>query len=705
MFKQLIIGSVILMTCASGPIWSATIDKAFSALKAYNYFEAKRLFEKSEKKAASAANYGLAIIYFRKDNPFHQLDSALNRIQLAEKKYGVLTEKQKATFKKYAFDYFAIVDLRNAIANAFYQLELAHLSESSLDRFQEKFDWAQERFQAIHLRDSLGFNAAKQLNNSRAFELFLKKYPNSEYVNLATADFQRLQYQEMTKAGTLVAFMNFEKSCPTSPYIADAQDQIYKLATLKNTVLDYKAFIQTFPQNKNVSLAWRKLYQLYMSDFSAERFAQFQKEFPNYPFQDEISRDVVLNESFIIPFKINGQFGWMNTKGEIVIPASYGSVGFFKEGLAWAEKSGKYGYVNKVNEVIIPFIFESANDFEKGRAVVEMNEKYGLIDRSGAFIIPAEFNDLGTYTEDLIYAQKDSLYGYYDGYGFQRIAAQYDEAFSFNGGEARVTLNGLEGFIDPYGAFILKPCHSGIAEFSDSIYTYEEGDFFRFFTKTRNDIPNLTAELLGKLQNDRAVFVYDGKVGYIDHSGKLVIAMIYDEFTNCDVEGSFSGNYAKVLKEEKFGVIDRNGKVIVPLQYTGLGAVGSYMAFEKNGKWGFIDLANKIVIPPTYERAESFVDGTAIVQLLTLKGTINNKGQVVIPIAHTTINRLDQSHYLVSIGAKYGIYSDKGALLVPLEYNQIRKVQDGLYLLTKGQEMHYYSVKDERIIQPILSHE
>jgi hypothetical protein len=58
---------------------AGTIDKAFKALQQYNYFDAKALFEKALKKEPSAANYGLAVIYSRTDNPFHNLDSAFSR--------------------------------------------------------------------------------------------------------------------------------------------------------------------------------------------------------------------------------------------------------------------------------------------------------------------------------------------------------------------------------------------------------------------------------------------------------------------------------------------------------------------------------------------------------------------------------------------------------------------------------------------------
>ncbi len=126
------------------------------------------------------------------------------------------------------------------------------------------------------------------------------------------------------------------------------------------------------------------------------------------------------------------------------------------------------------------------------------------------------------------------------------------------------------------------------------------------------------------------------------------------------------------------------------------------IAFEKAGKWGYIGLNNTVLLPATYEYAETFENGLGIVQMLMLRGAINAKGQVVIPLDHTEVKRLDAKHYLVSRGAKYGIYSDKGVLLVPLEYGQIRKIHEDFYLLTKGSDVHYLYLPEDRLIKPIL---
>ena len=679
------------------------IEKAFKALQEFNYFEAKVLFLKAEKKQPSAANYGLALIYFRTDNPFHNLDSAYACITRSDSAYASMSEKSKEKLSKYQFGYLELATLRADISRTFFANALKQPTEEGMDLFQQKHPWAQERFTAIHLRDSMALKKASDSATSAAFSTFLKKYPESEFAARAKGEFNRLQYREQTAAGTITSFLTFEKTFKDNPYVSDAQDQVYRLATAQNSTESFAQFIKNYPSNRNVDQAWRRLYQLYMYDYSAARLEKFQQDYPAYPFKDELLRDKELANSVIVPYKDDVRFGWMGLDGKPVIPAQYESVGFFKEGLAWAEKNGKYGYVNKLNEVVIDFQFTDAIDFEKGRAVIAKGDLSGIIDRSGTLIFPIEFKDIGQFSEDLIYAQKDSLYGYFDVYGYQRIQPQFTEAFSFSGGKARVKSGDLEAFIDPYGSFIVPPVYEEIDFFTDSLLVFLEGDYYGLMNLKGQVVVPATYDLITPLDHERSLFVKDDKVGYLSPKGIEIIPAVYSTFTNLQEEATFTGNYAKVLKGDKYGFIDKSGKVMVPFQYRILGKPGTMIAFEKSGKWGYIDLSNKVLLPPAYEAAETFKDGLGIVRMLTLYGAISAKGTPVIPLQFTEIKRLDPTHYLVSIGAKYGIYSDKGVLLVPLDYSQIRKIQDDFYLLTKGSDVHYFYLPENRLIKPQIT--
>ena len=92
----------------------------------------------------------------------------------------------------------------------------------------------------------------------------------------------------------------------------------------------------------------------------------------------------------------------------------------------------------------------------------------------------------------------------------------------------------------------------------------------------------------------------DGKYGFIDKSGKVVIEPQFD-----NVEYFIEG-FAQVEKDGKYGFIDKNGKVIEP-QFDEVGSFSEgFVCVEKDGKWGFIDKNGKVVIEPQYSSADGF---------------------------------------------------------------------------------------------------
>lgn len=695
-FLKLLVITLLTTTAAQ----AAKIDQAFENLKVFNYFEAKAGFEKSLGKYEAPASFGLATIYARNDNPFFNLDSAYRYIVRSEQHYGAQSDKDKEKFRKYAVDYPAIAELRGKISSQFYQLALQRNSIVDFTAFLEAHPWAAERATALHKRDSMAYSAAGNLQTSAGYQEFLQIYPTSAYRELAQEGFYLKQYQEETKGGSVTVLLGFVKKFPENPYIGDAEDRIFDLQTRQNTVESFKSFLANYPTNRNAERAWRKLYQLYMSDYSESRIRQFRIDYPNYPFMQEVEKDIELSKQELLPFKQGALFGFMNYNGDIVFPATYESLGFFREGLALAAKNGLYGYVDKANKVVIPFQFDSGTDFEEGRAIVGKDEKEGIIDRTGKRLFEIKFEDIGQFSEGLIYGQKDSLYAFYDKYGFQRIGERFHEAFSFSNGLARVQLGDNQAFVDPYGSYIVPPAYEEIAFFSDTLLTFREGEFYGIMRRNCQIVHPAVYDRIGTLSNNRAIFVKDGKIGYFNSVAKVVINAAFEEFPNAMEASRFDGNYAKVKFKDKYGVIDANGKWIVPATYLALGNVAKFMAFSKGKQWGFIDLTNKVVLPPVYEYAESFDNNLAVVEALTRQGVINAKGTWVIPAEFTDIKKIDSKHFLASRGANFGVYSSTGQLLVPLNYQQIRQVEKDFLVLTTAGQVHYFYLPEEKLIIP-----
>jgi WG containing repeat len=115
-----------------------------------------------------------------------------------------------------------------------------------------------------------------------------------------------------------------------------------------------------------------------------------------------------------------GPWGFIDTKGHVVIDFQFGSAYDFSDGLAPVrvgdEKSGKWGYINKSGQFIINPRYDDAADFSEGLAEVLLGHKFGFIDKSGNVIIAPRFDTSPSvalsFTEGLAPVAIDGKCGY-----------------------------------------------------------------------------------------------------------------------------------------------------------------------------------------------------------------------------------------------------------------------------------------------------
>ena len=95
--------------------------------------------------------------------------------------------------------------------------------------------------------------------------------------------------------------------------------------------------------------------------------------------------------------------------------------------------------------------------------------------------------------------------------------------------------------------------------------------------------------------------------GFVDPSGKQVIDFKF----RCD---NFQGDRALVNVDGKFGFIDRAGNIVIDPIYTNAGGFFEGLAcVQKGGKYGWIDTDGRMVIPFEYVGGVHFADGRAFV--------------------------------------------------------------------------------------------
>lgn len=79
--------------------------------------------------------------------------------------------------------------------------------------------------------------------------------------------------------------------------------------------------------------------------------------------------------------------GFLNTKGEVVIPARFDFAQYFTEGLCAVRQNNKWGYINKQGKIVIPFQFDYALPFRKGYAKVQLQKDFFIIDKNGKIVL------------------------------------------------------------------------------------------------------------------------------------------------------------------------------------------------------------------------------------------------------------------------------------------------------------------------------
>ncbi|MDZ4839879.1 MAG: WG repeat-containing protein [Bacteroidota bacterium] len=190
--------------------------------------------------------------------------------------------------------------------------------------------------------------------------------------------------------------------------------------------------------------------------------------------------------------------GFINTKGKVVIAdiQNGGIFTQFKNGLCAVQKRGKnreykFGYIDKKGELVIPILYLSASDFYGPYACVSKkndNDDYFscFIDVKGNILANREFNgtmdwsgDMGHFFNYFPVAGTNnsiSLHGYMDKTGKDIIKPNYYNLGNFNSSDAigfKKRDGDKSGIMNKSGIEIIPPLFKSVGDFYDNISVVE----------------------------------------------------------------------------------------------------------------------------------------------------------------------------------------------------------------------------------------
>lgn len=237
------------------------------------------------------------------------------------------------------------------------------------------------------------------------------------------------------------------------------------------------------------------------------------------------------------------------------------------------KQNGKWQIIDSDKTVNITEGFDDVTEIAGENFVIIKNNKYGVINQKGEELIPATYNKLSYAYGDNFVAQENDKYGVinlqnetkvefaYDNLIYRTDADLFvgsvgDEEPQIIGKEFQHRLTGIISKVDSTAGYIKIR--------RDGEYEYYN---FKFEEKQNTEIfPNNTLFLSKK----------DGKYGYINKQGEVVVDYIYDDATEQNEYG-----YVSVNKGGKWGSLDKNGKEVSEPIYT----LQNNTVIDFIGKW------------------------------------------------------------------------------------------------------------------------
>mgnify|MGYP000930412543 CR=1 FL=1 len=188
--------------------------------------------------------------------------------------------------------------------------------------------------------------------------------------------------------------------------------------------------------------------------------------------------------------------------------------------------------------------------------LIKTNNKYGLTDKNGKILVEPTFDFIDSFSDGIAIFSNNGKYGYIDSTGKILVESKFNCAWKFINGIARAGFN-LEpndpfpllsiGLLDKNGKWILEPKYNWIEDFHEGLAAVNIGCYAarnKQYTGMDSYIENWSLTSC------------NGKWGYIDKTGKLVIDTRFDDVTN------FENGKANVKIGEQRYTINLKGEYI-----------------------------------------------------------------------------------------------------------------------------------------------
>lgn len=393
--------------------------------------------------------------------------------------------------------------------------------------------------------------------------------------------------------------------------------------------------------------------------------------------------------------------GFINKRGEEVIPCKYEDFGLTRGGLSTVKLNNKWGAVDSRGEFKIPLQYDFCGsrknddfwDVSKGGVwkwdiddFYYVGGKWGLCDRNGKEIVACMFADTVRVDNGFFIGRKERL-----GSGVTVIKPNGDYLFSDITFEElrlvsedaslfRIQKDGKWGIIESSGRFVCSPKFDSVDDFTDDLCLVKMNDKWGIVNKSGSFAqPCIFDKIERDTSTGRYIVQMNKQYGALDTKANMVLQCQYERI-------NINNPYYIVKSTNFYGVTDSQGSFIIPIENESIERKdnSSYFICKRNGRYGVIDYRGEIRIPFSYSSISGPYEDTLIVGVQDSYGLLSLNGGSVTGLLYETIKYRDNLGFCFKLNGLWGVMNKNGKVIFPARYYFIGPYCNGLFPVNIG---------------------
>jgi hypothetical protein len=266
-----------------------------------------------------------------------------------------------------------------------------------------------------------------------------------------------------------------------------------------------------------------------------------------------------VDDGFIVKAE-NGKYGVINYNSVTALEPQYEEIkNVYGNSMYVVKEANKWKIVNTSGEEFLTDKFDDVKSINIENVIYEKNGKYGVTTIHDETKIEPTYDDLTYAFTDTYIAKKNDVYGIINLDNEQKVQFIYSsitynsEADFFVAQREDSTSDLLDRNFEVKATGIISQINT-----SKNYIRIRVGENYKYYNfkleeKENTEILSTSTLFLSKK---------DGKYGYVNSKGIVVVDYIYDDATEQNKYG-----YVAVKKDGKWGALDQTGKVIVEPKY------------------------------------------------------------------------------------------------------------------------------------------